>query len=224
MLYRSCIVAVLLLWTACVVFPQLSFANTKQVLWGSSDVFSSDFEKLPYTQWSRVLSRFHAEGEAIPEKWKPFLEYAQALPQSEQLNAVLRFVSLLSYQSDRLNYGVGEYWATPYELSIMGSGDCEDFAFLSFVLLKQLGWDSMAMRLIVLLDKARNLVHAVVVVSFNDTLWLLDSVRSFVIEAKRVQDYTPLYSMNEYGWWKHQSTHYKKPTLADMIEQVVLPN
>jgi len=156
------------------------------------------------------------------EKWQLFLEYAQVLPQSEQLNAISRFVSSLPYQGDRLNYGVGEYWATPRELVLMGSGDCEDLAFLSFMLLKQLGWDERSMRLVILFDKVRNLGHAVVVVSFNETLWLLDNNRGFVIEAKRIQTYTPLYSMNEHGWWKHNTLH--KQTLAYIVEQIAPQN
>ncbi|MCK4809612.1 MAG: transglutaminase-like cysteine peptidase [Candidatus Omnitrophica bacterium] len=66
------------------------------------------------------------------------LEYA-CLKSSEEISGWLR--NNIVYKPDKEFYPQKDYWQTPKETIILGSGDCEDFAFLAQALLKETGMD-----------------------------------------------------------------------------------
>jgi len=45
--------------------------------------------------------------------------------------------------------------------------------------------------------------HAVLVVYLNSRIYLLDNQIKQVVEANSVYHYSPVYSINENNWWRH---------------------
>lgn len=58
---------------------------------------------------------------------------------AKNVNALVK--RLVDYRGDGKNYGEGEYWAAPIETAAYRAGDCEDFAFLQYAILRHLGVD-----------------------------------------------------------------------------------
>ncbi len=57
----------------------------------------------------------------------------------DQIQAVNQFLNQWQYKTDEQNYGQRDYWAAPLEF-LRRSGDCEDYAIVKYVSLRQLGF------------------------------------------------------------------------------------
>ncbi|MFQ6016751.1 MAG: transglutaminase-like cysteine peptidase, partial [Kiloniellaceae bacterium] len=118
---------------------------------GSAEFELAGLAMLP--QWRRVVSRMKIESEALARcsvdetrcaspamrSWRQIGAAAAGLDRMEKLRAVNRFFNRWPYKTDRMVYGVGEYWATPTEF-MSRSGDCEDYAIAKFFALRELGF------------------------------------------------------------------------------------
>ena len=104
---------------------------------------------------------------------------------------------------------VGDYWQSPEESLIRRTGDCEDYAFLKYFMLRQLGFSEENLRVAYVYYKetfsGNNLAHMVLVVKLNDTNYLMDNMRANVVELSNVKDLTFKYSMNQIGEYKELS-------------------
>lgn len=121
-----------------------------------------------------------------------------------RLSAANRLVNeSIAYRSDAKIYGELDHWAQPGETLSKGAGDCEDFALLKMGLLRKAGVPMKSMSLVVLRDKGRNLYHAVLTVSTNKGVFVLDNVRNEVLPDVRLKHYQALYSISDNRFWIH---------------------
>ena len=169
----------------------------------------------PFFKWTGVLDNFkkaHAsEGNCVPssknkcykKEWLDFLDSIKGMSSREQLNAVQKKMNEAEYILDIINWGVQDYWATPYQFFIK-DGDCEDYAIAKYMSLKLLGFPSDKMRIVVLQDNNLGIMHAVLAVYLNDETMVLDNQISQVISSEKIHHYSPIYSINENGWWRHR--------------------
>lgn len=123
-------------------------------------------------------------------------------PLSEQMKIVNTFWNTWPYREDMANWGQEDYWAIPAEF-LKKSGDCEDYAIVKYFTLKELGVDPAKMRIVVLRDTIRNLGHAVLAVYGDKDVHILDNLSNIVLSHRRLTNYSPRYSVNEYGRWTH---------------------
>lgn len=127
--------------------------------------------------------------------------------QLEQINA---FMNRRPYVEDTANWGVPDYWETPLEF-LHKSGDCEDYSIAKYMSLRLLGWPAEAMRIVVLRDLKLNVPHAVLVVYLNDDAWVLDNRIRRIVRARSIDNYQPVYSLNELHWWSYGNDRSKLP-------------
>ncbi len=120
----------------------------------------------------------------------------------EQIQAINRFLNDWQYKPDLENYGRRDYWATPLEF-LRRSGDCEDYAIIKYVSLRQLGFDDDQLRLVVLNDASRGLAHAVLAVYLDEQVYILDNLSRAVLPQEQISQYVPYYSINETTRWAH---------------------
>jgi predicted transglutaminase-like cysteine proteinase len=123
-------------------------------------------------------------------------------PPIEQLRAVNRFLNDWRYKSDEQNYGHRDYWATPLEF-LRHSGDCEDYAIIKYVSLRQLGFTPEQLRVVVVRDALRDIAHAVLAVYLDGEVYILDNLTKAVLPQERISHYVPYYSINETTRWAH---------------------
>jgi predicted transglutaminase-like cysteine proteinase len=101
--------------------------------------------------------------------------------------------------SDWTQYGVGSYWATPFETLSSGVGDCKDYAILKYVVLREAGISPEDLRLVIVHDIKGRTNHAVLSVRDDGKWVILDNRTLIVINADVAQYYYPLFVIDHRG-------------------------
>ncbi|MGH1481071.1 MAG: transglutaminase-like cysteine peptidase [Geminicoccales bacterium] len=175
---------------------------------------NNSLDALP--QWRRVLDEireeealYHACGNGIvpcPSKsllaWYAMMKGQAEQPKMAMLHAVNRFVNQWPHRSDSVNHDQVDYWSSPLTF-LRRSGDCEDYAIIKYVSLREMGFPAEDLRIVVVRDTLRDLAHAVLVVHVEGDLYVLDNLFQAVLPQARVRQYLPYYSVNEQARWAH---------------------
>ncbi|MEE9413182.1 MAG: transglutaminase-like cysteine peptidase [Methylococcales bacterium] len=167
-----------------------------------------------FSQWVQVLERHIledvAEGNCQArtfnrchlKNWHAFLDRIRTLPLNRQLEKINQYANNRPYILDIENYGLDDYWAVARELLYNG-GDCEDYAITKLFSLRWLGFPTENLRIVVLQDTNLRVPHAVLAVSRNKNIYILDNQTEEVILHNQIVHYSPVYSINEKHWWIH---------------------
>jgi predicted transglutaminase-like cysteine proteinase len=78
--------------------------------------------------------------------------------------------------SDARRFGVSDHWATPIETLNSGGGDCEDYAILKFLVLREAGLDHADLKLLIVRRPISSSVHAVLAVRIEGDWLILDNL------------------------------------------------
>lgn len=176
----------------------------------------------PFPKWTGVLKRYFKEqkkrsGNCVQTRfnkcywiiWNKLLDSTRDESPKKQLNLVNTFMNRFRYIVDPINWGVKDYWASPPQF-FKKYGDCEDYAIAKYMSLKALGWNPKDMRIIVVNDMNLKIAHAVLAVKLDGKEYILDNQISIVITSTRIRHYRPIYSVNEFGWWRHYPKRAKR--------------
>lgn len=196
-----------------VFFPQAYAYSSLLHIFGSSEVESHNLQ--PFPKWTGVLERDvkHRQtmvklcsmtgGDACPlQVWQAVVDTAYGQSVRAMLDVVNTRLNKVEYVNDIVNWGLDDYWETPYEF-FSRDGDCEDYAIAKYMTLKALGVPKDAMRIVVLQDNNLNLLHSVLAVADKGTIYILDNQISQVVKDTDIHHYSPIFSINEQGWWRH---------------------
>jgi predicted transglutaminase-like cysteine proteinase len=173
--------------------------------------FKTSLKALP--QWNRVLSVADDQARLLSQcsgadcppaarGWQKALRQSKGQPPLSQLKVVNSYFNQWPYRLDLERFGVNDYWAAPEEFLTL-SGDCEDYSIVKYFALKQLGFDSRDMRIVVVKDRIRNVGHAVLAVYLDHTAYILDNLSNLVLPHETYSHYLPQYSVNEAQGWAH---------------------
>ncbi|MDD2385042.1 MAG: transglutaminase-like cysteine peptidase [Sulfurospirillaceae bacterium] len=120
------------------------------------------------------------------------------LSAAEKLEKVNAFFNQMQFVSDKMLWGVDDYWATRMEFIGKGAGDCEDFVISKYFTLKQLGVPSE--RLFFTYVKAIKFQQAHMVLTYYETPTsiplVLDNINRKIMPATQRNDLIPVYSFN----------------------------
>lgn len=183
--------------------PQSKSASIK--LFGTVE-FKGPLKTL--TSWITVLERSKKTNIYTPERklgavaWGDLKSKLEKMPPMEQLRTVNRFWNQWPYRQDPEVYKKADYWATPAEF-LKNSGDCEDYGIVKYFTLKEIGYTTDTMRIVVLMETIRNIAHAVLVVYIDGDAFVLDNLSNNVLSHSRYRSYLPQYSVNEKFRWAH---------------------
>ena len=174
-------------------------------LFGKSETRYTNLQ--PFTKWSGVLQRFADTFQDSlkykeTQKWLAFIQKQRDLDPMDQIEAVNTYLNKIPFISDQENYDVGDYWATPMEFLRRG-GDCEDYAISKYVSLRALGFHEDQMRVAIVYDTHLKMPHAVLIVYQSNQALVLDNQAEDIKSADAVKQYFPIYSINQYAWWRH---------------------
>jgi predicted transglutaminase-like cysteine proteinase len=101
--------------------------------------------------------------------------------------------------SDWAQYGYADFWASPLQTLGSGAGDCEDYAIVKYVALRELGVLPDDLRLVIVQDEKREIGHAVVAVRHEQRWLILDNRTMAILDADDVRDYRPLFALDQQG-------------------------
>jgi len=141
----------------------------------------------------------------------------------EKVEKVNDFFNNVRYKSDKDNYGISDYWATPYEFLGKDFGDCEDYVIAKFFVLKHLGVPSNKMYLTYV--RASNYDEAHMVLTYyqtpNSEPMILDNLRKKLLPASKRTDLRPVYNFNPEVLKENKKTsaHKKWDTLIKNIRE-----
>ncbi|MFZ2587476.1 MAG: transglutaminase-like cysteine peptidase [Alphaproteobacteria bacterium] len=194
---------------ACWVSPNAYAADG---LFGMIEIKANSIRAIP--KWVDVLGRIEAEqgryqaclkneeacSSSAMRRWSAFVAEQQGQPAREQMEATHRFLNTWTYITDSELWGKSDYWETPREF-VDNSGDCEDYAIAKYVTLKALGWPASRLRVAVVQDTVRDIPHAILITSLNDTHWVLDNLALMPLPDRDVMQYKPYYAVNETNRW-----------------------
>jgi predicted transglutaminase-like cysteine proteinase len=101
--------------------------------------------------------------------------------------------------SDWAQYGLADFWASPLQTLGSGAGDCEDYAIVKYVALRELGIPPDDLRLIIVQDDKREAGHAIVAVRSEQRWLILDNRTMAILNAEDVRHYRPLFALDQLG-------------------------
>ena len=186
--------------------PATPAHDSKVQLFGTVE-FTRPLSTLP--GWLDLLKRNQMDPIFIPGKvfkkgvtWDTFKAKAPLNNKMELLRYVNSFWNTWPYVEDIVNWRQEDYWEIPAEF-LKKSGDCEDYSIIKYFTLKELGIPPENMRVVVVRDTIRNFAHAVLVVYLNADAFILDNLSNSVLSHTKVRQYSPQYSVNEFGRWAH---------------------
>jgi predicted transglutaminase-like cysteine proteinase len=183
------------------------FGALEVVVGRPEDIRQWDDFKRRYIGEKALLDKCVANSSDCPSprarEWSGFLSRHDGRSRSEQIETINRYVNAIArHDSDARIFGIRDYWATPLEF-LERTGDCEDFTILKFVSLLYLGVPNEEMRIVVALDRGRNIGHAVLAVQSGHDEEVLDTSYAEIWASAKIADYAPEYSLNLTTRWAH---------------------
>jgi predicted transglutaminase-like cysteine proteinase len=163
-------------------------------------------------KWAEVQSRIQFEQETLaacrldegncPAAALRFLSIVKLGRQQRgraQLGEINRAVNLsIKPVSDLAQYGIADFWSAPLATLSVAAGDCEDYAILKYIVLREIGIDLDDLQLVIVQDTKRKTVHAVVAVRLNEE-WLILDNRTLVLVNTIESQYYPLFVLDHRG-------------------------
>ncbi|QOG11367.1 transglutaminase-like cysteine peptidase [Arcobacter sp. FWKO B] len=118
--------------------------------------------------------------------------------EEEKIELINDFFNNVKYASDIKNYGVTDYWATPFEFLARDQGDCEDYVIAKYFTLKHLGIPAHKMYFTYVRVKGYEEAHMVLTYYKTPTSepLVLDNLRNKIFPASQRTDLTPVYNFN----------------------------
>ena len=93
-------------------------------------------------------------------------------------------------------YGDADYWASPLQTLESGAGDCEDYAIVKYVVLRELGVAADDLRIVIVRDDKRLTEHAIVAVRSERKWLVLDNQTMAIVNTEDASNYRPLFTLN----------------------------
>jgi predicted transglutaminase-like cysteine proteinase len=151
--------------------------------------------------------------------WQSLLHSLQDLSPKDQLEKLNPAINdMAQYADDDVIYGVEDYWATPAEF-FKGRADCEDYALVKLFSLLELGFAPDQLRLAIVKDRRRQVLHAILAVRLDGKTYVMDSLETEPVEQQTVLKYEPIYSLNTKERWAHIVTAKTKSLFLAELNQ-----
>jgi predicted transglutaminase-like cysteine proteinase len=164
-------------------------------------------------KWADLQSRMHADEESLTAcRFNPancsagarrFLQIVELGRQRQgraRLGEINRAVNIsIRPTSDWLQYSVEDFWSAPLATLETGAGDCEDYAILKYMALREAGIDPGHLRLLIVRYPRRYTTHAVLAVHLDEQWLLLDNLTLIMANILDARHYIPLFALDRQG-------------------------
>jgi|SRR6185437_2531217 len=162
-------------------------------------------------KWIELQSRIVADMETLAacrldedtcsqaaRRFLSIVEIGRKHDRRARLGWINRAVNLsIRPMSDWAQYGYADFWASPLQTLGSGAGDCEDYAIVKYVVLRELGVASDDLRLVIVQDGKRRTEHAVVSVRYAHEWLILDNRTMAILRLTEARSYHPLFMLGQ---------------------------
>jgi predicted transglutaminase-like cysteine proteinase len=164
-------------------------------------------------KWADLQSRIQSEQETLaacragfancPAAARRFLQIVELgrwRPGRARLAEINRAVNFsIRPVSDWAQYGVADFWSSPLVTLSAGAGDCEDYAIVKYVALREAGIAPDDLRFLIVYYPRRRTNHAVVAVHLGEEWLLLDNSTLIMVNSSDARHYRPLFVLDHRG-------------------------
>jgi len=151
----------------------------------------------------KILAACRFSDDTCPAAARRFLSIVELGTQRQgraRLGAINRAVNLsIKPVSDWAQYGVADFWSAPLATLSGGAGDCEDYAIVKYVALRESGIAPNDLRLVIVYDIKRETDHAVVAVRLDQEWLILDNRTLIMVNAEEAGHFHPLIVLDHQG-------------------------
>jgi len=151
----------------------------------------------------RIDGNSEKQYESRIESWKTLIKESNNDSDWQKLNKVNQFFNRVNYASDKDQWGVDDYWATPREFLKHNAGDCEDYSIAKYFTLKAMGVSVDRLRITYVTSLPLKQAHMVLVYleGSKKTPLVLDNLKQSIEPFSARMDLDPVYSFNNNGLW-----------------------
>jgi predicted transglutaminase-like cysteine proteinase len=179
-------------------FGLLSFRAPQGLLWVKWRSLAKDLERDAET-----LKQCGVRADTCPTGARRFLAIVNGAKERkglERLDYVNRAVnSTVRYMSDFQQHGVADLWSSALATFTTGLGDCEDYAIAKYVALIEAGMPAEDLRIVLVRHLGLGEAHAVLAAQSGNGWFVLDNLRSAVVEDITIKNFLPLFVLNRNG-------------------------
>jgi predicted transglutaminase-like cysteine proteinase len=146
------------------------------------------------------------------QAWDALIKASGNSTEQDKLREVNRFFNRQFRFSDDIRiWRQNDYWATPIEALVKGSGDCEDYAIAKYFTLRRLGIPSDKLRITYVKALNYNQAHKVLTyyASPSAVPLVLDNLINEIKPASQRRDLLPVYAFNAEGLYLPGSSSKK---------------
>jgi predicted transglutaminase-like cysteine proteinase len=161
-------------------------------------------------KWRGVLARIDSEEETVAacraspdacslaaRRLLQIVELGRQRAGRARLGEINRAVNLsIRATSDWTQYGVDDFWSAPLATLEKGAGDCEDYAILKYLALREAGISPDDLRLLIVSYPRRRTIHAVLAVHLDEEWLLLDNLTMVMVNSIEATQYRPLIALD----------------------------
>src|SRR6266508_1677787 len=162
-------------------------------------------------KWRGVLARIDSEEETVAacraspdacslaaaRRLLQIVELGRQRAGRARLAEINRAVNLsIRATSDWTQYGVDDFWSAPLATLEKGAGDCEDYAILKYLALREAGISPDDLRLLIVSYPRRRTIHAVLAVHLDEEWLLLDNLTMVMVNSLEATQYRPLIALD----------------------------
>jgi predicted transglutaminase-like cysteine proteinase len=116
--------------------------------------------------------------------------------------------------SDQVQYAVDDVWSAPLATLEAGAGDCEDYAILKYVALREAAVSPDDLRLLIVWSPRRRTTHAVLAVRLDEEWFILDNLTLTIVNAAEATYYRRLFALDiDWGVANRHLAVYLSPNL-----------
>jgi predicted transglutaminase-like cysteine proteinase len=194
------------------LMPAQKDQDEQQAIQSSELLFEALTEDIS-AKWTDLQSRIQSEQDTLaacragstncPAAARRFLqivELSRQRPGRTRLAAINRAVNFsIRPVSDWAQYGVADFWSAPLVTLGAGAGDCEDYAVVKYVALREAGIAPDDLRFLIVYHPRRKTNHAVVAVHLGEDWLILDNSTLIMVNSSDARHYRPLFVLDHRG-------------------------
>jgi predicted transglutaminase-like cysteine proteinase len=155
--------------------------------------------------------------------WQTLIEETRANSVSQTIRRVNLRVNAFAKISDRRNWQLADFWATPAEMLSRGGGDCEDLAIAKYYLLRAHAIPDSQLRLLFtrVLNHVNRRIEAHMVLLYQPPgaaePLVLDNVRNDILKLSLRRDLIPTAAFDQRDYWIYNSGTWRTAKKAATI-------